>query len=93
MKLWNRPFSVLKNGRICSCVKHNKLVRGSDTSSHISTDTIKCTAVDIECTLSTQRFKILSGLIKAGFTRIGIGKTFIHADSDKNKAKEVVWLY
>ena len=39
------------------------------------------------------RYRILYGLIKAGFTRIGIADTYIHADDCPRKAKEVVWLY
>lgn len=39
------------------------------------------------------RFQVLSGLIKAGFTRIGISNGFIHVDCDPTKDKEVVWLY
>jgi len=42
---------------------------------------------------SRLRFQVLSGLIKAGFTRIGIANGFIHVDCDPTKDKEVVWLY
>jgi hypothetical protein len=50
-------------------------------------------AVDIRAITSRERFLILKGLIEAGFTRIGINKTFIHADTDKDKPSELVWLY
>jgi zinc D-Ala-D-Ala carboxypeptidase len=76
----------------CRCVKHNANVSGSDTSSHLA-DEKPSTAWDIKATNSVTRFKILKGLILAGFTRIGIANSFIHADSDKTKSPGVTWLY
>ena len=70
------------------CPAHNEYVGGSETSSHL-----KGMAVDIMAKNSSQRYEILSGLIKAGFVRIGIGKTFIHVDNDYVKSLGVVWLY
>jgi len=66
---------------------HNKEVGGSPTSSHL-----KGLAVDISCTNSSQREKIISALIIAGFQRVGIAKTFIHTDTDKSKSP-AIWLY
>jgi zinc D-Ala-D-Ala carboxypeptidase len=42
---------------------------------------------------SKERFIIVNALLKAGFTRIGIDKTFVHCDCDPTKDKEVIWLY
>ena len=67
---------------------HNAKVGGSDGSSHL-----QGYAVDLSCTTSINRFKIVKALLKAGFTRIGIAKTFIHADDDPNKSPEVIWTY
>ena len=50
-------------------------------------------AVDIKTPDLASRYKILFGLIKAGFNRIGIANGYIHADDCPRKAKEVVWLY
>ena len=72
----------------CRCCKHNADVGGSPTSSHL-----KGVAVDLWCNSSEARYKILDGLLYAGFTRIGIGKTFIHVDSDKDKSQGVIWIY
>ena len=58
------------------------------TSSHT-----KGLAVDIRCNTDRNRWKILRALIDNGFTRIGIGKTYIHADIDKDKTPEVIWHY
>ena len=79
------PFKI---NRCCSCKKHNKEVGGSETSSHLIG-----LAVDLDAHGSRKRFIIVDALLKAGFNRIGIGKTFIHADIDENKDEEVVWLY
>ena len=76
------PFKMNSGYR---CKKHNLEV-GSTSENHPSGH-----AGDIECTENWQRIKILTGLIKAGFTRIGIHKTFIHAD-DMDKV-ESCWLY
>lgn len=50
-------------------------------------------AVDIKTPDLASRYKILFGLIKAGFNRIGIADGYIHADDCPRKTKEVVWLY
>lgn len=49
-------------------------------------------AVDIRCSESRPRFRILRGLILAGFNRIGIYDQHIHADCDPDLDQEVVWL-
>lgn len=50
-------------------------------------------AVDIRCTTSVNAFKIVQAALKVGFTRIGIGKTFIHLDSDTSLPQNVMWNY
>lgn len=50
-------------------------------------------AIDIKCNSSSTRWKIVSGMIKLGFTRIGIGNTFIHGDISPKHSQEVIWLY
>lgn len=79
------PFIINSGYR---CEEHNTAVGGKITSSH--TDGY---AVDIKAVDSRSRNKILAGLIGAGFNRIGIAKSFIHADDDPFKDSEVTWLY
>jgi len=79
------PFII---NRGCSCKTHNKKEGGSDTSGHL-----KGEAVDIKVIDSRSRFKIVQALLNAGFTRIGIGKDFIHADITETKSTQVVWVY
>lgn len=70
------------------CETHNADVGGKYTSAHLAG-----LAVDIKAEDSRTRYLILKGLFAAGFHRIGIGKTFIHADDDLTKPAGVVWLY
>ena len=50
-------------------------------------------AVDIRCNTSRNRFLVVDALLKAGFKRIGVGKTFVHADDSETHDQEVIWLY
>ena len=67
------------------CQKHNADV-GSTSQNHPSGK-----AADIACLDGPTRIKIVMGLIRAGFRRIGIAKTFIHADSMDDI--ESMWFY
>ena len=58
------------------------------TSSHT-----KGVAVDIAYKSGSECWKIVEALLFAGFTRIGIAKSFIHVDYDQDKPKEVMWGY
>lgn len=49
--------------------------------------------IDIRCNTDSNRHKIVSALMKAGFTRIGIAKTYIHADDSPKHSQEIIWLY
>jgi zinc D-Ala-D-Ala carboxypeptidase len=69
------------------CPKHQESIR-RPTSSHP-----KGLAVDIYTPNSRKRFLVLSGLMAAGCRRMGIGKEFIHADCDPDKAPGVMWGY
>ena len=79
------PFVILSGYR---CEAHNAAVGGVDSSSHV-----RGYAGDIKVVSSTQRFIIMRALLLAGFTRIGVGRTFIHADCDPNKPAEVMCTY
>ncbi len=58
------------------------------TSSHT-----KGKAVDIRCNTDANRYKVINALLAAGFNRIGVGKTYIHADNDFDKTPRVIWHY
>jgi zinc D-Ala-D-Ala carboxypeptidase len=67
--------------------EHNEKVGGVKNSSHI-----KGVAADIAVGSGNERYIILNALIRAGFKRIGIAKTFIHCDTDAEK-NHSVWVY
>jgi len=73
----------------CRCETHNKAV-GSSSKNHV-----EGRAVDIKAVDSQTRFKILKGLISAGFTRIGIHERFIHVDNMEVEGlpPKVCWVY
>lgn len=50
-------------------------------------------AVDIACTDSTKRMKMISSAFTNGISRIGIADTYLHLDIDKTKPQKVIWLY
>ena len=78
------PFKITSGYRTEA---HNKKVGGVKGSSHT-----KGCAVDIAVNSGLQRSSIVCALAKAGFTRIGIAKTFVHVDLDKEKQNSI-WLY
>ena len=62
------------------CAKHNRAVGGVAQSAHC-----RGYAVDIRCTDSASRFRLLAALIAAGFRRIELAPTWIHVDTDPEK--------
>jgi len=81
------PFKINSGYR---SPKHNTKIGGVKNSSHTN---IPCNAVDIHAASSEERYRILEAAIKTGFNRIGIGKNFIHLDTDKKKSPNVIWHY
>jgi uncharacterized protein YcbK (DUF882 family) len=70
------------------CARHNEAVGGVEDSAHVSGH-----AVDIIARSGREKWLIEEGLRKAGFTRIGRSKSFIHADNDPSKPERVAWAY
>lgn len=66
--------------------EHNRKVGGKSNSAHL-----RGHAIDIAATNGKTKFKILSALLQAGFTRIGIYRSFIHADDDPSLPQNTVW--
>lgn len=48
-------------------------------------------AVDIRCNTERNRFLVVSALIKAGFKRVGVYATFIHADDSETHTQQIIW--
>ena len=79
------PFNITSSWR---SKKHNAEVGGKPNSAQL-----RGTAIDVVCMSSHQRIVMVDAFIMAGFNRIGIAKTFIHADCDKELPQDVMWLY
>jgi zinc D-Ala-D-Ala carboxypeptidase len=78
-------FSITSGTR---CPAHNKREGGLPSSAHITGH-----AADIAIADGHQRHVILSALLEAGFTRIGIAKGFLHVDVDHIKPSPTIWVY
>ena len=79
------PFRINSGYRT---TEHNREVGGKDNSAHV-----KGFAVDIFAMTSRDKFIIVSTAMRHGVTRIGIGKTFVHIDTDPSLPKSVIWTY
>jgi uncharacterized protein YcbK (DUF882 family) len=84
------PFEITSGYRIEADIERleKEGYKVSRNSSHL-----KGLAADIACTDSVSRYIIIDALLKAGFNRIGIAKTFIHVDNDLDKAQNCIWTY
>lgn len=78
------PFNITSGYRTKN---RNKLVGGVANSSHLVGK-----AADISVQSGNERYIIINALIKAGFRRLGVAKTFIHCDNDESKPNSV-WTY
>lgn len=69
---------------------HNRKVGGASRSSH---KIPICKAVDIGTPTKFIRNHIIAEARNLGIKRIGVGRTFVHLDVDKNKSQYVAWGY
>jgi hypothetical protein len=77
------PF-VITSGRRTQ--DQNAGAQGVENSAHL-----RGLAVDLACTSSERRFKIVQGLVQAGFRRIGVYDRHLHADCDESLPHPVMW--
>jgi zinc D-Ala-D-Ala carboxypeptidase len=80
------PFQITSGYR---SPEHNAHVGGVPNSEH--TD-YPATGVDIRARSSAERYAILKGLFTAGFSRLGIYKSHIHAGISVTRPQRVVWI-
>ena len=79
------PFRITSGYR---CRKHNTEVGGATHSAHTTGY-----AVDIACSSTADRYKIVTTLLRNGFHRIGVSAHFIHVDCDPSLPCKVMWTY
>lgn len=70
----------IKINSACRCPAHNKAVRGSEKSFHITTPEQEGKAVDIQITNKGVAYKVREYAVQCGFKGIGVGANFIHLD-------------
>lgn len=78
------PFVINSGFRTES---HNKAVGGVENSTHL-----RGYGADIRCRERANFERVVMGLIAAGFKRIGVHHSYVHADNDPNM-KPTTWLY
>lgn len=83
------PFKITSGYRTQNY--HNDLTRRGFKTSPTSAHLLGL-AADISTPTSEIRFKVLNALLEMNFTRIGIGKNFIHCDI-KPSSHKVCWTY
>lgn len=69
---------------------HNRKVGGVSNSSHKMPT---CKAVDIKAHTTFIRNHLVTVARDVGFKRIGVGKNFVHLDTDDMKSQYVAWGY
>lgn len=79
------PFVITSGYR---CEAHNRAVGGVEMTAHT-----QGRAVDIKCSDGRSRAIIVKAGMQAGFTRIGVAKTFIHLDDAPDLPQNVIWTY
>lgn len=82
-KVYGAPMRVTSGYRT---IAHNRAVGGVENSAHTLGK-----AADIA--FAGDPRKLIEAGIKAGFRRIGIGRSFIHFDNDGTKATPAIWFY
>lgn len=65
----------------------NSTAGGVENSSHTAG-----LGVDLQCSGSRTRFRMVSALILAGFRRIGVYDRHIHVDIDESLPDSVMWV-
>lgn len=68
--------------------EYEKKMKRPGTSSHCEGK-----ALDIRCSTSQNRYKIIKAALECGIRRIGVGKNYIHLDNSETHAQDVIWHY
>ena len=89
-ELYGKPMKITSGFRT---ENYNEELKKKGYAASAKSSHLKGLAADISCTTSADRWDMIDSLIKAGFNRIGIAKTFIHVDIDEDKPPFLIWTY
>lgn len=78
------PFII--NSGLRTKTQNDMLPEAVNDSSHLTGN-----AVDLACSDSATRYRMVSALLASGFTRIGIYATHLHADNSTDRVQKVIW--
>lgn len=82
------PFIIISGLRT---IAQNNASGGVSESAHLADASGLSQAVDLACTASVNRFKMVKALLDVGFNRIGIYQNHIHADESSALPQSVMW--
>ena len=83
--IYGSPITITSGIR---CPEHNHAVGGVPGSEHETGE-----GADLACPNSSSRWQLIQAALKAGFRRIGVGKTFLHVGVSRTHASDVIWTY
>ena len=89
-EIYGKPMTITSGFRTEA---HNQYLKDQGYAASPNSSHLKGLAADIKCTTSADRWDLIDSLIKAGFNRIGVAKTFIHVDIDEDKTPFLIWTY
>jgi hypothetical protein len=81
-------FAIVITSGVRTASYNSTLEDSVSNSAHL-----KGLAVDLLCTDSKKRYRMLQVAFELGFTRIGLGKNYLHLDIDDSKSQDVAWNY
>ena len=87
-EIYGRPMRINSGYRT---IYKNQEAKGKPNSAHL-----EGIAADVHCNNSRDRHDMVNAFLQAGFTRLGIGNTFLHVDSGdihSDKDANVIWTY
>lgn len=77
-----------QNTSLSTSIDDTEVVKGSvSDSAHL-----KGLAVDIRCSDSSSRFKLVTAALEVGFKRIEIATRHLHVDIDESKPQNIIFL-
>lgn len=89
-EIYGKPITITSGFRT---ENYNEELRKKGYKASTNSSHLKGYAADLACTTSANRWDLIDSLMKSGFNRIGIAKTFIHVDNDPDKPPFLIWTY